>query len=83
MFIRFTHVNGTHIWLRADRIFSVEKQSNNKLQTVVQIAPGQGYEAVESQEDIIVAISLAMKTGEVQVTKESAPENPTPRRLIS
>jgi Cu/Ag efflux pump CusA len=81
MFIRFTMPTGVRVWIRADRVFSVEKQSENKIQTMIMLTPQNGYPAEEEQEAIVEALAEALKTGIPQVTKRDAQESP-PGRLI-
>lgn len=83
MFIRWTLPNGTQIWHRADMIKSVEKHSENRIQTMIMMSPQIGYAAEEEQADIVEAICSAMKTGIPQIVKRNALEDQPPGRLIS
>lgn len=83
MFIRFTLKNGTKMWLRAASIFSVEKQAENKIVTMVQLNPQTGYAVEESQEDIVEAICEAVTTNKPVIVKENAQAESPPGRILS
>ena len=88
MFIRCTIPNGTHVWYRADKVVSVQKNAENLLQTIVctsaEDARGmQIYSVMESQQDVVEAICVAMKTGVPTVVKENAQAESPPGRILS